>query len=400
MADGKLLDYEDALALVLSRAPAVGDEVVDACDARGRVLRDDVKADRDQPPFDRSAMDGFAVCAGEVAGGKWFEIGGEVSAGAGDTRNIRFAHDAASGVVRIATGAVVPDAFDAVIPIEKARVDGERVAFEVDAVEAGACIHKQGADAKAGDVLVAAGTRLGAHHIGLACAAGAAKLRVARPMRVVVLTTGDEVMPPETATGDLAPQQIRNSNGPMLRALLQQWGAEVLEHVHVVDDLERTLCAAREAIARAQLVVTVGGVSVGRRDFLPMAWEQLGLERVLHGVAIQPGKPVFVATDDCKLVVGLPGNPVSVFTTAHLFVRPMLCGALPWRDVELGEPTKAKAARQMFRAGVLGEDGRAKVTAWQGSGDLAHLAGGAGFVRLPKVDGVVEAGTRVGWVDW
>jgi len=345
-------------------------------------------------------MDGFAVRSAEMVSGKTFNITGSVAAGAAPQV------DDSSGVIHIATGAAVPDQYDAVIPIEKATVQVEQVTFSDDAVKSSQHIHRQGSDATAGDIIIQAGTRLGAQHVGIAAAAGAAKLRVAAKPRITLLTSGDEIRPAQMPASDLKPQQIRNSNGPMLSALFTAMGTPVLEHVHIADDLEQTLCAAREALSQSHLVVTVGGVSVGRRDFLPMSWQQLGLDTVLHGTAIQPGKPLFVARSDCKLVIGLPGNPVSVWTTAHLFAVPVIQKMLSskavdaWREVELAEPVKSKSARQVFRTAAIGSDGRATVIGWHGSGDLMHTAAGGGFLRLPLIDGEVSAGTRAPYLPW
>ena len=316
MAKAPLPSYDEALERIIAHAPSLEEETASLDDAPGRTLRQTIVADRDQPPYDRSAMDGFAVRSGDVSGSHM--ITGEVAAGASPQGQDT------SGVLHIATGAAAPSGYDAVIPIEQASVDGDRVTFDVDKVEPWQHVHRQGTDATTGQVLIESGTRIGAQHVGIAAAVGATQLKVAVRPRITLLTTGDEVFAPDTPADALRPHQIRNSNGPMLRAMLAALGAPLLEHVHVPDDLEQTLCAAREALSRSHLVITVGGVSVGRRDFLPMSWEQLGLEKLVHGVAIQPGKPALVAKDECKLVIGLPGNPVSVWTTAHLFVKPLV----------------------------------------------------------------------------
>jgi len=251
---------------------------------------------------------------------------------------------------------------------------------------------------------VASGTRLGPQHLGIAAAMGAVELELAAPLRVTLLTTGDEVVAPATPGDVLEPQQIRNSNGPMLAALLQTLGAHVLAHEHVPDEPQQTLAAAREALSHSHLVITVGGVSVGQRDLLPWAWQQLGLRTLVHGVAIQPGKPVFVATPshddapDNKLVIGLPGNPVSVLATAHLFVRPLLLGKLPWRQVTMGEAIKPNAKRELFRAVRLRDDGCATTIAWHGSGDLMHTAAAQGWLRLPMQEEPLEAGRQAAYL--
>ena len=425
--------YDEALARVLAAVPRLGVERVPLREALGRVLREDVMADRDQPPFDRSAMDGFAVRSDRVRAGVVYAVTGGVAAGGLPP----VASAADTGVIRIATGAPVPAPFDAVIPIELAEVvrdgNGERVTFRVGAEKVWMNVHRRAADAKARDVVLRAGTVLGPQHIGIAAAVGAATLIVAQRPRITLLTTGDEVVPFETATDALNPQQIRNSNGPMLTAFFAAIGAPILEHVHVSDDPEETRAAAREALSRSHLIVTNGGISAGQRDWLPWAWSKLGMGVVLKGAAIQPGRPVLVCSDAAtseldsqseisnlksgisnlksqlaespsKLVLGLPGNPVSVLATAHLFawpvVRLMLMNdsakaVLPWRSVPLAESTRASSKRQVFRAAALNRDGSAAVIHWHGSGDLMHTAAADGLVRLPVTEAPIEAGTIV-----
>ena len=411
--------YDAALRRVVAHAPNVGVERVALRSALGRTLRADIHADRDQPPFDRSAMDGFAGRSGDVKPGVTYAVTGDVPAG-GAAPTFR-AGDGA-GVLRIATGAAVPAGFDAVIPIERAEVthdaSGERVTFHVDAVRPWQCIHRRASDAKRGDPILRAGTPIGPQAVGIASTVGAVEVTVAQRPRITLITSGDEVKPPETPAGLLQPQQIRNSNGPMLTAFFDALAVPLLYHEHVPDDPERTLAAAREALSHSHLVVTVGGASVGDRDYLPWAWKRLGLHVILHGVAIQPGKPVFAASDagesiaaPSKLVIGLPGNPVSVLATAHLFVWPVLlrmlrggaepsdaAALLPWRMVRLAEPMTPKASRQLFRAGRLLADGSAAPIAWHGSGDLMHTADMHGWARLPQQDEPLAAGSPVPWL--
>ena len=276
----------------------------------------------------------------------------------------------------------------------------------MDPVKAGACIHRRGADAKAGQVLIPAGTMLGPRHIGIAAATGSVEVSVVRRPGVSLITTGDEVRPPATPTDGLAPQEIRDSNGPMIDALLRGLGVELMDHIHVADDPQATLAAAREALGKSDLVVTVGGISAGQRDYLPWAWGELGLETVVKGVAIQPGKPVFVAQpkgEPEKLVVGLPGNPVSVLATAHLFVWPViramvgLPAVLPWRRVWLSQETSTHPRREVFRSGrLIGETrDQVQVIDWHGSGDLAHTSRADGFVHLPAQAEPLQPGAAV-----
>jgi molybdopterin molybdotransferase len=412
----QLPDYQAALGRVLSSLTDLGVESVPLEQSLGRVLRQAVSADRDQPPFNRSAMDGFAVRSSEVAAeaGRTHPIVATLAAGS----QLPDSADLSHGVVRIATGAAVPEGtggagrtgeaggFDAVIPIEQADVTDQQVRFDVTSIKPGQNIHRRGSDASAGAVVIAAGTRLSPHHIGIAAAVGATTLAVSGQPIITLLSSGNEVQPTATPTAHLQPQQIRNSNAPMVCALLESLGIATLEHVHVDDDPELLLATAREALRRSNLVLTTGGVSVGHRDFLPDIWRQLGLEQIIHGVAIQPGKPVLVCQPpnvNKKLVIGLPGNPVSVLVTAHLFVWPVLRrmqgleAALPWQQVTLSEPIKASPKREVFRACRWSDDKRrqVQVITWHGSGDLAHTAAAIGLVRLPQQDGPVEPGTPV-----
>ncbi|MEM1027667.1 MAG: molybdopterin molybdotransferase MoeA [Planctomycetota bacterium] len=414
----ELPSYETALQKVLSGVDTTAEEAIPTDNAAGRVLRDAVTADRDQPPFDRSAMDGFALRADAWSSGKVFRVVGSVPAGVALPSDLQV--DPQGNAVRIATGAAVPQYFDAVVPIEKAAVEENEhttVVFDVDTVTAGINIHRQGADAAKGSAVIASDTLLQPHHLGIAASVGATTLKVSRRPRVVVLSSGDEVRPPGTPTEDLEPQQIRNSNGPMLVALLKAMGCEVIRHEHVLDEADAVHEACSRAATEADLVVTAGGVSVGQRDWFPTTWPQLGYETVLHGVKMQPGKPVliarpprFSATDFTAnpaiapaysaAVVGLPGNPVSVLATAHLFVWPMvrkmmgLDAPLPWRRVGLASPAKPNARRQAFRAARFVDETweQVEVLPWQGSGDLSHTAAADGWVRLPVGDGELTPG--------
>lgn len=429
MAD--LPSYDQAHATALSVVSELRREIVPLQHAAGRVLADDIIADRDQPPFDRSAMDGFALRAEAWAPGRNFRVAGNVPAGGGLPGDLKI--DPTRDVVRIATGAAVPGIFNAVVQIEKAAVSGgdeATVVFEVEAVGPGMNIHPRGADAQEGAVVIPAGTRLRPHHLGIAASVGATTIGVSCRPRVVVLSSGDEVRPPGTATDDLLPQQIRDSNGPMLVAMLGAMGCEVLRHDHVLDEADAVAEACAKAAAEADLVVTAGGVSVGQRDLFPATWPRLGYETVLHGVAMQPGKPVFIArppglsaTDSTAnpavvppysaVVVGLPGNPVSVLATAHLFLWPMVRkmlglasggvasgGVLPWRRVWLAAPVKPNARREAFRAArFVGETReQVEVLPWQGSGDLAHTATAEGWVRLPASHAELQAGTGLSFL--
>jgi molybdopterin molybdotransferase len=403
-----LPSYHEALSRILAEVVALPAESVVLSEALGRVLAEDIRADRDQPPFDRSAMDGYAVRSSQVKAGMTYRVAGE--APAGGARAIFETAMPDGAVMQIGTGAPLPPGADAVIPVEQTNAKGgespAEITFSFDTLKPWQNVHRRASDASRGGVVIAAGTRLLPQHVGIAASVGCATVRMRCAPRIALLTTGDEVRPFNTTTADLEPQQIRNSNGPLLAAMLHAIGAPLRSHEHIVDDPEVTRAAAREALAASHLVLTCGGVSVGQRDFLPITWQRLGLTTVLHGVAIQPGKPVFVATPegegDDKLVIGLPGNPVSTLACAHLFVWPVLRKMLgqlpvelPWRSVALSNEAKPNANRQVFRAARLLGDGRAEIIHWHGSGDLVHTASADGFVRLPVQSEPLKAGDVV-----
>lgn len=409
--DTELPGYDAALQRVLAMVPTLDAEPVPLTEAAGRVLRSAVRADRDLPPFNRATMDGFALCAASYQAGRDYTVVGESPAGH-ETPIATADIDPATHALRIATGAPVPAPFDTVIPVERSTaLDGDRVRFDAKSLQPGHAIHPRAADANAGDELTAPGTTLGPHHAGIAAAVGAgaggaagtAPLHVTRRPRIVILSSGDEVMPADTATNQLAPQQIRNSNGPMLAALLPRLGGHVLRHEHVRDETDETHTVAGRALLDADLVVTTGGVSVGPRDLFPDLWPTLGCNTLLHGVALQPGRPLLVTqhTDTNTLVAGLPGNPVSALVTALLFVAPILramlgqTAALPWRRAPLSAAVQPNARREAFRfarfVGDIAE--QIKILPWHGSGDLAHTATADAIVRLPMQSEELAPGT-------
>ncbi|GAB4108675.1 MAG: molybdopterin molybdotransferase MoeA [Phycisphaeraceae bacterium] len=397
-----LPSYDDALKQVLSQIRSLHSEPVELSGALGCVLAEDIVADRDQPPFNRSAMDGYAVRSAEIEPNTWYEVAAVIPAGGAVTDPTVLIR----GVSAIATGAAVPDTYDAVIPVEQSHEQNGRVRFDTTQVKPGQHIHKQGDDARAGRVVIPAGTVMGPAKVGIAAAVGCIKPRVIRRACVSILTTGDEVRPPATPTDDLAPQQIRNSNGPMLEALMTYLNTERFDQVHVRDEPDATLAALQESLNKCDLTLTVGGVSAGRRDHVPWAAGELGMETIVKGVAIQPGKPVFIAKspgDSPRWLVGLPGNPVSVLTTAHLFVWPILRAmsgrdaTLPWRSATLDTPVKPNAKREAFRTAEVidPESLRVSVLHWKGSGDLSHTARAEGFVRLPVQPEELNPGSTV-----
>ncbi|MBC23731.1 MAG: hypothetical protein CMJ32_07435 [Phycisphaerae bacterium] len=222
--------------------------------------------------------------------------------------------------------------------------------------------------------------------MGLAATVGMVRPLV-RTASVALVSTGDELVPPSRST--LEHGQIRNGNGVMLKQLMRGFGARVVHETTAPDDLDSTIEAIGAALEQADLVVTIGGISAGDRDHVAPAVQRLGGHWALRGASIQPGKPIAAVTIDSRIrVLCLPGNPVSVLATAHLFAWPVLLKAsgtpsdLPWRTGRLADSI-GPSRRERFRPAVLGTSGRIRVPAWAGSGDMAHAAMSNGLVQLP-----------------
>ncbi len=333
----KDLTVEDARALMLaSVAPdTLGSPEWIPLDrqAAGRVLAEPIRAVRDQPPFDASAMDGYAVRRGDPA--TMFRVIGESAAGRPFEQAV-----GPGDAVRTFTGAMVGPGC-AVIVQEEARREGDRVRFTAPVPPAAAHVRVRGGDFRAGETLLAAGTRLDAWRLALAASAGRAQALVARRPRVAILSTGEEVVRP--GAGEPTPFQIFDSGGPALSTLIALWGGEPIGLAPAGDDVEAI--AAAVAHAGGDMVVTVGGASVGDYDLVKPALAQLGLELEVERIKLRPGRPTwFGVLGDGRRVLGLPGNPASALVAAELFLRPMLAawqGAAPVFPLEVARLSEA-----------------------------------------------------------
>lgn len=307
----KLLGVDEARARMLAEITPLPPEDVPLAQSLGRVLAEDVRAVRDQPPFAASAMDGWAVRAADCPGA--LRIVGESAAGHAYEAELR-----AGEAVRIFTGAAVPRGADAIVIQEDAVRDGDFV--RVPEASGGHHVRPAGGDFRAGQVLVAAGVRIDPWRLSLAASAGRAEVVMARRPRVALLSTGEEIV---EAPGQPGPYQIYDSGAPALAAMAAGWGAEVTRAKPVRDELEAVIAALKDA--QGDLVVTVGGASVGDHDLVRTAAEALGLSYRVQSVAVRPGKPTFFGVlGDGRRLLGLPGNPASAFVCAEMFLRPIL----------------------------------------------------------------------------
>jgi molybdopterin molybdotransferase len=386
---------QKVIEVVSARRHEPAREVLDLQQALGRILAEEVRADRDYPPFHRSTRDGFAVHAADFAKlPVTLELIGEIKAGDA------FEGEVGPGrCVQIMTGAAVPPGADSVVMIEHTKPAKSRVTFERP-VERGQNIVRSGSEAKFGTVLLTPGARLGYAEMALAAQVGHHRVKVSARPRVAILSTGDEVVPVEKKPGAF---QIRNSNSVSLAAQTALAGGEPVP-LGNAPDREPELRALIEQGLEEDVLVLSGGVSMGKYDLVEVVLRQLDAEFFFDAVAIRPGRPAVFGWCRGKPVFGLPGNPVSTMVTFELFAVPaidLLSGTaarpLAFFRAKLGAAVRQKAALTHFLpAQVTWTEGEPIVRElpWQGSGDIVALAQANCFLVVPE--------TRLEWNagDW
>lgn len=363
-----LLDVDVALARLLDGVEPLAAETIPLHQARSRVLAADIVANRTQPPFAAAAMDGYAIRWADMPG-PW-QIVGEAAAGHGWPRILKTGEAA-----RIFTGAPVPAGADTIVIQEEISRSGDVATLAGEGPpHPGAHIRAAGQDFGSGDRLASAGDLLTAARIGLVASGGHGSVRVVRRPRVTLIATGDELVPPGVIPG---PDQIVSSNTVMLAALFESVGA-VVHDPGIIPDRREALAAALSA-ADADLIVTIGGASVGDHDLVVPVLESLGAEIDFWKIAMRPGKPMLAGMLGGTRVIGLPGNPVSAFACALLFALPWLNRrggrpeALPMLRMPLASPLPANGNRRDHLRGRI-IDGHAEPFAAQDSSLLARLA--------------------------
>jgi molybdopterin molybdotransferase len=364
-------------------------------DALGMVLAQEVKTDREYPPFDRSTRDGYAVRSKEIAPGATLKCVGEIKAG--DTVKEALA---AGTCVQIMTGAAVPPGADAVMMIEHTQREGDVVRFE-RAAKAGQNLVPRGSEASARQTILRPGMRLGYAELAAAAQVGAVDLQCAKRPRVAILSTGDEVVLVHQAPGEF---QIRNSNSVSLAAQVRIAGGDPVVLGNAADRAD-DLGERIELGLKEDALVLSGGVSMGKYDLVEGVLKAMRAEFFFDAVAIRPGKPAVFGMCKGKPVFGLPGNPVSTMVTFELFVAPaidVLSGAegrpLPLVEARLAEALKEKPGLTHFlpaRVEWLGSVPQVKAVKWQGSGDIAALAKANCFLVVAADREKIEAGESV-----
>lgn len=346
---------------ILTQTAALGDtEQVGLDAAAGRVLAAPVTAKRTQPPRDVSAMDGYAVNFADIeAGTTAFSVIGEVAAGALFERTI-----GPGEAVRIFTGASVPDGGSHIVIQEDVTRQGDTINLDAPQAEV-RHIRKAGQDFTAGDTLLEAGRRLSPADLALAANGNHAELSVYRRPRIAFVSSGDEIVAAGSANTDT---QIPDSNSAALAAMVADWGGEVVASIITVDDRD-AFTQAVQALPNADIIVPIGGASVGDYDYAKQVFYDLGYQPEFEKIAVKPGKPCWFAKNDRNLVLGLPGNPSSAMVTAHLFLRPLIAclagvaNPADWRIGVLAEPLPANGMRENYLRGQwhINELGRVMV---------------------------------------
>jgi molybdopterin molybdotransferase len=394
-----MLNFEQARQKVIDevskRRGAIARESVGVWEALGRVLAQEICADRDYPPFDRATRDGYAARAAEAKPGGRLRCAGEIKAGEEPGPGL-----SPGACVQIMTGAAMPRGADAVVMIEHTTRRNDTVTFAA-AAQAGQNIVPRGSEAHAGETLLVAGARLGFAELALAAQVGVARLEVAKRPRVAILSTGDEIVRIEEVPG---PFQIRNSNAVSLAAQTRLAGGEPVLLGHAADR-EDDLREKIKTGLREPLLALSGGVSAGKYDLVENVLRSLGAEFYFDAVAMRPGRPTVFGRCGETFVFGLPGNPVSTMVTFELFVSPamdVLSGAaarpLPLAEARLGKAVREKVGLTHFLpARVEWAGGRPEVTVlnWQGSGDVATVARANCFLVVPQEKGNMEGGETV-----
>jgi len=391
---GFMISVEEATQLLNLHLADWGSENVSLDNALGRILRESVVADRDFPPFDRVAMDGVALRFAEWSAGlRRFDVSGEAPAGIQPPTLSEPA-----SVVEVATGAVLPPGADTVVPYEHLQHDGKEVVIVTEKMMKGQNVHRQGSDRRKGDLLLYSGQTIGPAEMGVLATVGKTTIEVGRLPKTAILNTGDELVSTEATP---QPWEIRMSNGWVLNSLLQKKGISptLFQGNDSLIDLK---IIVKKILSEYNLLIITGGVSAGKRDYLPDLLPELGIKKVFHKVAQRPGKPMwFGQSEHGQTVFALPGNPISTTACACRYLVPWIRRSLKSNtfDAEhviLGEQIVFEPSMTCFMPASL-ENRQGRLVAFpkpsNGSGDLGKLPEADGFLELPAANTVFHEDT-------
>lgn len=386
-----MISFDEALTIVMTRARLLESEPVDLRTATGRILAQDVHSDIDMPPFDKSAMDGYACRREDLPGP--LSVVDIVQAGSIPTKAI-----GPGDCAKIMTGAMVPEGADCVIMIEQTQLaPNGAVHFTAGSTSTNIC--RRSEDIRQGECVLRRGTRIGPQHIAVLATVGCTRPMCARRPRVGVIATGDELVEPDQRPG---PSQIRTSNSYQICAQIERAGA-VATYYGIVPDTEEALDGAfKRAIADNDVILLSGGVSMGDFDLVPGVMTKNGIEILFDSIAMKPGKPTTFGVSPEVYCFGLPGNPVSTFVQCEILVQPFLyalmghryqaaCSVLP-----LAETFRRKHVdREAWVPVAFTKDGAVRAGEYHGSAHINALCEADGLMVVPVNSGTIEKGTLV-----
>lgn len=389
-----MISVEQAEGIILNNKIALATEKVSIEDALGRVLAEDLQADRDFPPFDRVSMDGIAVSYAQITQGQTnFLIEQTMAAGKPQATLNKPEH-----CIEVMTGSMLPVGTDTVIRYEDISIKDKIVTIQVLPAKAGLNIHEKGIDRKQNETIVPKGKKISPAEIGIAATIGKNEILVQNRVKAIVISTGEEIIP---ITATPLPHQIRTSNSYALQACLKNWGVEA-DTVLLPDSQDMIEQKIGEYLDTYDVLVLSGGVSAGKFDFVPKALENQGVRKLFHKVSQRPGKPFWFGVRDGKTVFALPGNPVSTFMCLHRYFKPWLDTSRGLNteriSVELGKDFVVRFGLTFFLQVKLE---KTETGAWKampidgnGSGDLASLVDADAFMELPLGREVFKMGEK------
>ncbi len=393
-----MLTTAEALDAVLAATPAFSSEAVAVLDATGRVLRQTIRAERDQPPFDRVMMDGIAFAWSDYENGqRKFPIQAMQAAG-DEVLTLK-----SGNCIEIMTGAANPVNANCIVPVERIAVTDDSAEIEDDyEVKEGSFIHPRGSDYAQGAHLLTPGKRISPFDIAIITSCGETEVKVATDPVIRVISTGNELV---AAGQTIEPHQIRMSNGPAVVSLLESHGYQRSEHDHIVDDIDAMRDRLGQHLEQASVLVLSGGVSMGKADYVPQVLEDLGVDVVFHKISQRPGKPMWLGKGPSdQIVFALPGNPVSALVCCRQYVIPALSKASgepesPPEFAALASNVSFKPALTCFQPVKLVSNTAGQILAMpvktNTSGDFASLSATDGYVELAKEQTDFPAGTPV-----
>lgn len=389
--------YKEAQQILLDHARSCGKENIPLDNALGRVLSEVIKADRDYPPFDRAAMDGYAFRLSDFKNGmRDFTVIDTIYAG------YKPAHTLSEGsCYKIMTGSAVPHDADVLVRREDTNEQTSIVKILVDRLEPFQNIARKGQDLQKGTAVITEPVVCTPSVISMLAVAGRQTITVEKLPTVAIITTGNEVIPLGTEVSDV---QIRNSNVWLLKALLAKQGITPVSAAHVLDDKDQ-LKQSFEKVMHADIIISCGGVSAGDTDFIPVVLPGLGVEKLFHKVAIRPGKPIWCGKrKDGRLIFSLPGNPLSCLVTFTIFIQHYLsaCYGLklsPLLQLPLqGVRTKKTNLDEFFPVQLVKESAVIRLVSFNGSGDIQAALFADGIAIHPQDKPVIENGSKLEYI--